>query len=148
MSDPNVRVFFVDVRPVPKARPRLGKHGNVYTPTSTVQFENHVAAAARTVRMPELGHDVDITVNIQLMLRHRDGDIDNYVKAVLDGMRAFFNDRQVVELHALFIRTESHEVEGVHVEVVWKSVPKIEPVSDTTARTVARRKTSSRSRVE
>lgn len=106
--------FFVPGRPVPKARPRIGKGGRMYTPALTKAYERLVAAycmAARGGREPLSGPvRVEIDATYRLPKRgHREGDwhtgrpdLDNVVKAVLDGVNgvAFADDSQVCVLHA------------------------------------------------
>jgi len=138
--------FTVDVRPVPKGRPRLGKHGNVYTPTPTVAFENHIAVAAMQSRLP-YGIAAPIATDMMFWIAQRDGDLDNYVKAVLDGLRAFFNDKQVWKLTARFADEREMQLrdgfEGVDVEVQWDEDYK-PPASATSARSVDRKRRSRR----
>jgi Holliday junction resolvase RusA-like endonuclease len=99
--------FVVPGRPVPKARPRFGHGGRVFTPTSTLNAERAVASAAwrawpkhsafsdrpceidatfvyavpaswpKSRRMAALAGDVPMVAG---------ADIDNLLKTVLDGL--------------------------------------------------------------
>ena len=112
--------FTIPGRPVPKQRPRLGKNGIVYTPKNCREYEKRVAAAAYTVfRRPYAG---PVALEVNLFLASRPGDLDNYVKAVSDGMNgiAYQDDRQVVELKAkLTVRKGIPE----RAEVIIKALP-------------------------
>jgi crossover junction endodeoxyribonuclease RusA len=86
--------------PVPKGRPRKARQGHMFTPERTRSFEELVAwhARAHAVRLGA----APLAVRIELWsTRPLAGDIDNYVKAVLDGLvrgGAMEDDRQVVSL--------------------------------------------------
>ena len=96
--------FVVPGRPTPKARPRVvraGGRARAYTPEATKAFEEAVgweakrAGARRPVQWP-------VEVRVKFVVRHRRADLDNLVKAVLDGMRGvvYEDDSQVVRLEA------------------------------------------------
>lgn len=107
-------------RPVPKARPRLGIRGRrsyIYTPESTVEYERTVALFSRQHYPKPVQGPVAVTVRIYMGCRGR-GDIDNYVKAILDGLNgvAFQDDRQVVHLDASFVGCAKGE-ERVEIEI-------------------------------
>ncbi len=107
--------FTVPGSPVPKARPRLGK-GRVYTPSPTKGFERAVGFRARTAcKVPTT---MPVKVRLLFYVRHRRADLDNLVKAVLDGMRGvvYHDDRQVVEIAAKVIKSEK-EMTAVEVEI-------------------------------
>ncbi|ADQ41562.1 endodeoxyribonuclease RusA [Caldicellulosiruptor acetigenus I77R1B] len=84
-------------RPVPKARPRLGANGRMYTPKETKEFEELVGWCTRSVVKKPV--EKPVKVNIDVFTKSR-ADIDNIAKAILDGLNgvAFLDDRQVVEL--------------------------------------------------
>lgn len=87
----------IQARPVPKARPRLGVNGRLYTPRETKEFEELVGWYTRSVvRNPT---EKPVRVHIDIFSKTR-ADIDNIAKAILDGLNgvAFLDDRQVVEL--------------------------------------------------
>lgn len=96
--------------PQVKQRPRMTRRGRVFTPAKTLEFE---AAVAKAWRFKPL--EGDVVVEIYL---HKDtftvcvdnykgdtttklrGDIDNYVKSILDGLNgvAFIDDKYIREL--------------------------------------------------
>lgn len=103
-------------RPVPKARPRLGYRGRtayVYTPPETREYEKIVAFVASAVcRQPLTGDvqaDIVLYFNPDAKVYTKKGkrrrallpDVDNCVKALLDGLNkiAYLDDKQVAELH-------------------------------------------------
>lgn len=91
-------------RPVAKGRPRLGR-GGTYTPAATREFEALVAWHARAMRLRLGGATVHVTIELWSRTPLR-GDIDNYAKAVLDGLQkggAIDNDRQVASLQVQFV---------------------------------------------
>lgn len=97
-----------------KQRPRMSRRGRAYTPKATHEFETRVATGwnkrkkfkDKPVSVSiELGKDfftvkvVEIAAETPSALR---GDIDNYVKSILDGLNgvAWDDDIQVRELKA------------------------------------------------
>lgn len=87
--------FTIPVNPVGKGRPRFGK-GRTYTPKRTVTYEQHVAAAALEAKLPKIQGPV--CINVAFWCEPQRGglsDLDNYLKALLDGLKDSFNDRQV-----------------------------------------------------
>lgn len=107
-------------RPVPKARPRLGIRGRrsyIYTPESTVEYERTVALFSRQQYSKPVQGPVAVTVRIYMGRRGR-GDIDNYLKSILDGLNGvvYQDDKQVVRLDACFVACSKGE-ERVEIEV-------------------------------
>lgn len=92
--------FTVPGRPVPKQRPRVGKNGNIYIPQKCRVYEKQVGMMARQVFPRPLTGPV--ALEVKLFFTSRPGDLDNYVKAISDGLNgiAWQDDRQVVELQA------------------------------------------------
>lgn len=101
--------FVFNYEPKPKLRARHGANGATYTPKETEIYENGIAQATKlqhTAGGPFLGR---IFIEIHFYVSSWRGDIDNYVKAILDGMQerrdrktkmvlfsgAFKNDNQV-----------------------------------------------------
>ena len=94
-----------------KKRPRLGRHGNVYSPTA-----KHEMTLAWCMRA-QVGA-VTLTGDVRLTLRcnYSRGDLDNYIKTVCDALEKsaiITNDRQIVEIvakkcvdHGLYIEIE------------------------------------------
>ena len=93
-------------RPVAKQRART-VNGHTYTPPKTRAFEEMVAMCVLTQRNgATVAGDVNVTITMGGTTRLR-GDIDNYAKAILDGVvkgGAIEDDRQV---RGLYI--EAHE---------------------------------------
>lgn len=101
----------VDSKPIPKGRPRMTRYGRVFTPATTLQAEAIIAQAwngpkyeglveVDCVFSPE-GTTVIVTPvdGTQSKLR---GDIDNYVKLLMDGLNgvAWLDDKQVIVVRA------------------------------------------------
>lgn len=96
-------VFRVEGEPVPKQRPRLGKHG-VYTPSKTRAFEELVGWEYRRAN-PGVPVSLDgrFTVWCRFGIAGRDKDCDNLLKSVLDGLNGvvWADDRQVIMVCAV-----------------------------------------------
>lgn len=99
--------FIVPGETVPKGRPRFGRGGKVFTPPKTKAFEQKVALFARSAIKQPWGGAVEVSIDI---FGPYDGDLDNAVKSVLDGLNgiAYHDDRQVQTLHAR-IRPEQED---------------------------------------
>lgn len=123
-TDKSIIEFFVDSKPVGKARARV-VNGHAYTPKKTVAFENFVRAMALKAYGKTEPYEGDVGVTIKeyyeipkswtkkkkLLAQNNDirpsvkPDIDNVVKSVLDGMNTtksklgiYRDDKQVVSL--------------------------------------------------
>ena len=91
-------------KPVPKGRPRFSKFGGVYTPATTVEYENRVAATwLETFGDLKLGGQLEAFLYFGTV-GHAKQDVDNLVKSTLDGLQkagAFVNgDEQVYKITA------------------------------------------------
>lgn len=99
-------------RPVPKARPRFGKQGNVYTPARTKQYEELVAWKTKEVIKEPLTGNVAVYIKVYVK-----GDVfpdlDNIAKSILDGMNkvAYYDDKQVACLAVQRIKSREEKVE-------------------------------------
>lgn len=114
--------FVVKGQPHGKGRPRHTKNGHVYTDPKTRAYENEIWVACKGAiwgRKP-FAHAVEVEVHAEvktpssaskkaenamlcgMVLPETKPDIDNVVKAVLDGCNgvAFADDKQVVKLTA------------------------------------------------
>ena len=117
--------FMVEGTPVPKGRPRFARRGkfvSTYSPKTTVDYETKVAEAAQLAMGSSepletpVGAYIYITLPIPVSYSKKrkqeclsgnerptkKSDIDNYCKAVFDGMNGivFLDDSQVVSLHS------------------------------------------------
>ncbi|MGA0710170.1 MAG: RusA family crossover junction endodeoxyribonuclease [Ilumatobacteraceae bacterium] len=113
---PELTINF-DVKPFPKERPRATRSGMMYTPQKTRDYEKLLAGMFTEhvgdtfepldcplhVKVDIASHHVSVTINT---LDHKPkgmrGDLDNYVKAVLDALNgvAWVDDRQIVSVEA------------------------------------------------
>ena len=110
--------FTIHTAPVSKQRPRLGKGGRVYTPSKTKVFENIVALSYgnrpsfddKYIRI-RLKFKFEVPKSytkkkrleaIEGKIRPTKADIDNYIKAVLDGLnkKAWKDDRYIIGILA------------------------------------------------
>ena len=110
--------FTIHTAPVSKQRPRLGKGGCVYTPSKTKVFENIVALSYENrpsfddkyirirlkfkFEVPKSYSKKKRLEAIEGKIRPTKGDIDNYIKAVLDGLnkKAWEDDRHIIGILA------------------------------------------------
>ena len=98
------------IKPNVKQRPRLGRRGRVFTPEQTLEFERSIRDAYDG---PLAEHPVDLTIALYknkfrvVITEYTDypksglrGDIDNYAKAILDGLNgvAYTDDKLVKRL--------------------------------------------------
>jgi crossover junction endodeoxyribonuclease RusA len=116
--------FFVDGAAVGKERPRMGKHGNFYTPSKTKSYEKLVGELARVARnragifAPFEDHIfVEMNIYSQQKQSQKLPDIDNIIKSVLDGMNKIIykDDSQVVALEC--VKHFECDREGVNILV-------------------------------
>ena len=101
--------LFIEGQPVPKGRPRLGK--KIYTPKRTREWEQYVFYSARKLGGPLEGA---LKIDIVFFMKQRikkpqkigeyhifTPDLDNLVKALLDGLAPLYNDdSQLAEVNA------------------------------------------------
>lgn len=117
--------FSVPGIPRPKARPRLGKGGHIYTPDRTAKYEDSVRVYAMQA-IAKCGWRTDPVARYALTVRvYQVGDkrldLDNVVKAISDSLNklAFDDDSQIDKISA--VRTRDSAVTGgkpsVEVEV-------------------------------
>ena len=112
--------FTINGECVPKARPRFSKFGHVYTTPKTRAYENIVKSTAIDNRVPCITTALRVELIIYKSIpksfskKKRElanegkiypvvkPDIDNYVKAVLDGLNGvlFVDDKQIVDFRA------------------------------------------------
>lgn len=99
------------IKPIAKQRPRLGKRGRVFTPQRTLDFEALIAEAwdgpcfdtpcSLTVEFTK--DTIKITIKDSVHSSGLRGDIDNYVKSIMDGLNkvAYVDDKLVTEIKAV-----------------------------------------------
>jgi len=104
---------FIPIRPLAKERPRATRNGHVYTPKRTSDYEKAVASAYKgplfdasyTIEVC-LEFSIEGTTLVVSATKNPDhksslrGDVDNYVKAILDALNgvAWQDDKQIIEL--------------------------------------------------
>lgn len=108
-------------RPVPKGRPRLGRRGRVFTPEKTLDAESRIRGAwlgaegpifegpvCVDVTFSEVETVITVTEDTETESSKLRGDIDNYVKTVMDGLNnaAWNDDKQVHSITAKKLRRE------------------------------------------
>lgn len=131
--------FFVAGKPVGKGRPRFTRSGHVFTPERTRTYEQAVAWECRKAMEGKLPSVHPQRVSVEVMVKPPKSwsktktknalggfiapgrpDIDNYLKAVLDGCNgvAFLDDSQVV---AVYATKRYAETDGVRVIIEEKT---------------------------
>lgn len=95
--------FVVDGQPIPKARPRVTRHGT-YTPPKTAAWEELVGWSYKQARGPLFEGLVSVSMGFYRKT-HVKVDADNLVKGLLDGLGgvAFHNDSQVRHIVAYVV---------------------------------------------
>ncbi len=91
--------FRVPGKPTPKARPRLGRGGRVFTPKSTLDHELRVKVACSQA-IPK-GWPVDAEYEIICLFNYKNrrslADVDNLVKLVCDALNPKRYRKKLVE---------------------------------------------------
>jgi len=116
-------IFTVPGRPVPKGRPRFTKHGGVYTPKRTKEYEELVGWSYRTVQKSRYDGLVEVSIRLIYRSKKRLPDIDNVAKSILDGLNgaAWDDDKCVASLH---VGWEVRANEDERAEVVIRPLEK------------------------
>ncbi len=104
--------FNIPIKPKSKGRPRAGRHG-FYTDKATKEYEDAIRNFYINSGLPKFEGNVQISatfmadhIHVQMTAVKEEsklrGDVDNYVKSLLDGLNgvAFDDDKQVVNLKA------------------------------------------------
>ena len=130
------RNFVIPGEPVAKGRPKLSRYGT-YTPKKTKEYEEHIRrewqsngfkepltgaikvdivfyrgiqkSGSKAVKTAKLTGRIKPTIK---------PDLDNYIKAVLDGLNglAWVDDSQIVEIAA----TKEYSLEPETVVLIWE----------------------------
>lgn len=106
--------YTFNYEPKPKKRARHGANGATYTPEETVVYENGIAQATKlqhTAAGPFLGR---LFIHITFYVSKWNGDIDNYVKAILDGMQERRDRKTGMTLFAGAFKNDS-QIDGMMV---------------------------------
>jgi len=107
--------FVVQGKPKVKGRPRFTKQGKAYTDAKTREAEQRIKDCYVDSDGPIFTAPVSINITLfndrtEVVITELDcafstlrGDVDNYVKSILDGLHdvAFGNDKIVQEVHAI-----------------------------------------------
>lgn len=105
--------------PWPNIPSEPGAH--LYIPKEIKEYEEWVGICARTAGISIIEGPVGIYLEYRLRetRRGRSGDVDNYTKTVLDGLRgiAYEDDVQVVAAFCVKQRVQSPEDEGVFLQI-------------------------------
>ena len=108
--------FTIPGKPVPLQRARIGKYGSFYTPQKSLRFQKKVHLFAKAAGLRKTSKSIGIFAVFYRADRVR-VDIDNYTKNLLDGLRYFFNDCQVISLEVHKNHCESKKEERTEVVV-------------------------------
>ena len=110
--------LFIPGNPVPKGRPRLGKHGNVYTPAKTKSYEEYIGWKYKEADGILFDGEIGIRLIFVRETKHR-VDLDNLIKSILDGLNrvAWDDDSQIIFLEAAL--TFNKHRPGVNIEI-WQ----------------------------
>jgi Holliday junction resolvase RusA-like endonuclease len=100
--------FRIERKPKAKGRPRATKSGHVYTDKSTRDYESFVKEAYQSSGGERFEGPVQVKINVysnyaDVTIESIDnesklrGDLDNYIKSILDGLNgvAYTDDKQV-----------------------------------------------------
>lgn len=109
--------------PIPKARPRFTRQGHVYTPSTTKDYEEHIKSCCCLYQIDKAFDKCLVSLNLSFYLPRPEihkkknypetkPDIDNLIKAVLDGMNGvmFLDDKMIVEIYAKKMYSEEPRV--------------------------------------
>ena len=108
---------WVEIRPKVKGRPRMTRRGRAYTPKTTLEYEEELRGLYDG---PVFDGPISMTIDyhtngLYLVIEDqpgferpkylRRGDIDNFGKAVLDGLQgaAYEDDKTIIRLEQMFI---------------------------------------------
>ena len=113
--------FTIKGRPVPAARMtrRQVQTGHITQQAKRyLAYKDAVGWEAKAKRIPMLRGNVRIEIEL-FIHGNKSGDIDNYVKAIADGLNgiAYEDDKQVTELHAFKFKVEDKSEERAIIRI-------------------------------
>lgn len=121
-------MYVFEINPVPASRPRVSKYGTYYLPTYR-QFRAGFREAINACRTQTRKTDGPLVVEVRCFIekpktgkrRWPNGDVDNYAKAVLDGLNGILwdDDDQIVDLRVIKEYVDSG---NARIEVEVRSV--------------------------
>jgi len=119
--------LIVDLKAVPKARPRFTRSGHVYTPKPTTDFESYIRKCAQMMFDEPYLKAVEVRVifnfkkakTCKLVKCTKRPDLDNLLKGVLDALNgvAFKDDSQVTRIVSEKNFSETDNIEITIAEV-------------------------------
>lgn len=115
--------FVVAGAPVPKARARV-MNGYSFTPKRVRDYELLVRTIAESVvsKRPDwpLDNAAGYFLRVAVYRAARRGDLDNYTKAISDGLQrtCFDDDKRIVEIHAKLFDDKEHPRAIIEVEAL------------------------------
>ena len=98
--------FSITGRIKPKERPRRGRGGHFYTPKATIDCEGIVALEARQGGLKPISGP--LAIEAHFFGNYGTCDLDNLIKTLLDGLKLYFNDRQVIDIVAKKTQYKEH----------------------------------------
>lgn len=103
-------IAFIPVKPTPKGRPRMTRHGHAFTPQKTRDAEKELRFFLKALKPPKYAGAVSLTLKFHLIRPKSSkkayptgrSDLDNYIKLVADAMNGilYLDDAQIVSLNA------------------------------------------------
>lgn len=109
--------MIIDFPPFVQARPRLGRHGNVYDPSGGKKKDLAYALLIARQRANSAILDGDLFLDVTFFVKGRRGDLDNFIKAFCDAANGVLwrDDSQVARIFAMVQRNAS--IEQIHYEL-------------------------------
>lgn len=84
--------------PIPPSANRYWQYtGKVFTSREAILYKNEIALMVKRNRISG-----PVALNVTVFRPRKSGDLDNYLKVMLDALQGFLyeNDSQIVEIHA------------------------------------------------
>jgi crossover junction endodeoxyribonuclease RusA len=111
--------FIIPGRPVPAVR--MTQAGKYKKPSAQryLTYKEHVGWAAKAAGIKKFRNDVAIDITLYLRCGPREGDWDNYAKAICDGLNGigYVDDRQIVDGRCRKVFGVKPNEERVEVEI-------------------------------